>query len=81
MFIDWLPFETSLGEMTLGEYRKAQTVLRYVPNLDQFRQIARVAAAQRIGVINGGYVHDAELLDKYNEVFPESRSRSSIRRH
>ena len=22
LFIDWLPFETSLGEMTLGEYRK-----------------------------------------------------------
>jgi molecular chaperone HtpG len=71
LFIDWLPFETSLGEMTLAEFRKKSDVLRYVPSVDQFRQIARVAAAQSLGVVNGGYVHDAELLAKYGEVFPE----------
>ena len=43
LFIDWLPFETSLGDMTLGDYRKAHTVVRWLPNHDQFRQIARVA--------------------------------------
>ena len=46
MFADWLPFETSTGTMRLGEYRKANDVIRYVPNLDQFRQVARVAAAR-----------------------------------
>jgi molecular chaperone HtpG len=71
LFIDWLPFETSLGEMTLAEFRKKSDVLRYVPSVDQFRQIARVAASQSLGVVNGGYVHDAELLAKYGEVFPE----------
>lgn len=70
LFINWLPFETSLGEMTLGEFRQKSDVLRYVPKLDEFRQIARVAAAQSLGVVNGGYVHDAELLEKYSEVFP-----------
>ncbi len=73
LFIHWLPFETSLGEMTLGEFRKKNDVLRYVPNVDQFRQIARVAAAQSLGVVNGGYVHDAELLAKYNDVFPQEQ--------
>jgi molecular chaperone HtpG len=71
LFIDWLPFETSLGEMTLGEFRRKNDVLRYVPNVDQFRQIARVAAAQSLGVVNGGYVHDAELLAKFGDVFPD----------
>src|SRR5262249_24669028 len=60
LFIDWLPFETSMGDMTLGEYRKDNAVLRYVTHLDQFRQIARVAAAQGICVINGAYVYNAE---------------------
>jgi molecular chaperone HtpG len=71
LFIDWLPFETSLGDMTLGEYRRQNSVVRYVPQLDQFRQIARVAAAQSLCVINGAYTYNAELLEKFGRVFPE----------
>ena len=66
LFIDWLPFETTLGDMTLGEYRKNHEVVRWLPNHDQFRQIARVAGAQGLCVINGGYVYDADLLAKYS---------------
>jgi len=72
LFIDWLPFETSMGEMTLGEYRKQYPVVRYIPSLDQFRQMAPVAAAQSICVINGAYTYDAELLEKFSDVFPET---------
>ena len=71
LFIDWLPFETTLGEMTLGEYRKENSVLRYVTHLDQFRQIARVAAAQDLCILNGAYTYNAELLEKFTEVFPD----------
>ncbi len=71
LFIDWLPFETSAGQMTLGEYKRQQRVLRYVPDLDQFRQIARIAASQSLVVVNAGYVHDAELLAKHFDVFPD----------
>jgi molecular chaperone HtpG len=67
LFIDWLPFETSLGRMTLGEYRREHLTIRYVPDLDQFRQIARVASAQGLCVINGGFVHDAELLARCSD--------------
>ncbi len=73
LFIDWLPFETSLGRMTLGEYRKEHPTIRYAPDVDQFRQIARVASAQNLCVINGGYVHDAELLNRYGDLFPEAQ--------
>jgi molecular chaperone HtpG len=70
LFIDWLPFETNAGQMTLGEYKRQNRVLRYVPDLDQFRQIARVAASQSLVVVNAGYVHDADLLARHFDVFP-----------
>src|SRR5205085_2217968 len=38
LIIDFLPFETTLGMMTLKEFRKDQPSLRYVPNHDQYRQ-------------------------------------------
>jgi molecular chaperone HtpG len=73
LFIDWLPFETSLGEMTLGELRMEHGAIRYVSQLDQFRQIARVAAAQQICIVNGAYVYCTELLEKFAELFPDEQ--------
>jgi molecular chaperone HtpG len=71
LFIHWLPFETSTGEMTLGEYRELNDTMRYIPDLDQFRQVSRVAAAQNLCIVNASYTYDAELLAKYTEVFPD----------
>jgi molecular chaperone HtpG len=73
LFIDWLPFETSMGTMTLGEYRKQSPVLRFVRQLDQFRQIARVAAAQDLWILNAAYTYDAELMDRFSDVFPDAQ--------
>ena len=70
---DWLPIETSDGEMTLGEYRTQHEVLRYAPTVDEFRQIAHVAAAQKICVINAGYVHDVRLLERFPYLFENGR--------
>ncbi|MFT7642589.1 MAG: molecular chaperone HtpG [Pirellulaceae bacterium] len=71
MFIDLLPFETSLGSMTLKEYRENNPVIRHVSSLDQFRQISGVAAAQSICIINSGYSYDKELIAKFSDVFPD----------
>jgi molecular chaperone HtpG len=68
MVIDWLPFETSQGEVTFGEYCKQNDVVRFVPTVDQFRQVARVAQAHGLTVINAGYTYDAELLARAEEV-------------
>jgi molecular chaperone HtpG len=74
LFIDWLPFETTLGQMTMGEYRRlVKNQIRYVPSRDQFRQIAAVAAAQKICVINAGYTYDAELIEKLPEAIAACR--------
>ncbi len=72
LFIDFLPFETSLGVMNLAEYRKENATVRYVSSHDQFRQISGVAAAQGMCIVNGGTVYDRELLEKYGQLFPES---------
>ncbi len=71
LFIDWLPFETSLGEMTLAEYCEREPVVRYVRTRDQFRQIAGVASAQSICVVNTGYTYDRDLIEKLPVIFPD----------
>jgi molecular chaperone HtpG len=71
LFIDYLPFETTHGRMTFGEYRQEHGTLLFAPTVDQFRQIARVASAQGRCVINAGYAYDHELLAKAPDVFDD----------
>lgn len=66
----WLPFETNMGTMTLTEYLKDHEVVRYMVDLDQFRQTARIAASQSMCVINAGYTYDAALIEKLQDVYP-----------
>eukprot|EP00913_Durusdinium_trenchii_P008905 g8371.t1 len=73
MFIDWLPFETSLGQMTLADVLMHETTIRYVPTRDQFRQIAGVASAQGMCIVNAGYAFDTELIERLDEVMPDRR--------
>ncbi len=73
LVIHWLPFETTLGMMTLGHYRHTYSTVRYVSNLDAFRQVARVAAAQGLCIINGAYTHDTALLEKLPRVQPDTQ--------
>lgn len=69
LIADWLPYETSLGSMTLGEIRRAHSPIRYVQSVDGFRQVARVAGAQGVCVINGGYVHGSDVLERVPAIF------------
>lgn len=73
-FVKWLPFETSMGYMTLEEYLKHSYVVQYTNNVQDFYQMSAVANAQEMWLINGGYVYDAEILAKLPEVFPEITS-------
>ena len=71
VIIDHLPFETSLGTLPFGEYRREHDRVRYVADVDSFRQVAAVTAAQGVCVINAGYAYEAELLAKVPDVFPD----------
>ncbi len=60
----WWPMETNVGHLTLADFRARYGVLRYCATIDQFRQLAAVAAAQDIALVNGGYVYDAEIIER-----------------
>ncbi|SDY42472.1 molecular chaperone HtpG [Micromonospora pattaloongensis] len=64
----WWPFETNMGPLTLAEFRDRYGVVRYSRSVDEFRQVAAVAAAQGIAVVNAGYVYDAELVARLSDV-------------
>lgn len=71
----WLEFETSAGPMTLSEFRRRHTDARYVTGVDEFRRLAAVSGAQGVGLVNGGYVHDTEIIERLPDIDPDARLR------
>jgi molecular chaperone HtpG len=72
--LPWLRFETTAGSLTLAEIVVRFGVVRYTTTVDEFRQVAPVAAAQGIGVVNGGYTYDAALISRLPLVDDEART-------
>ncbi|MFE3015803.1 HSP90 family protein [Streptomyces sp. NPDC059256] len=68
--LPWLPFETTEGSVSLEEFAQRHPVVHYTQSVEEFRQVAPIAAAQGIGVVNGGYTYDAELVGKLPAVRP-----------
>jgi len=60
----WWPMETNIGQMTLAEFRSRHGLVRYAATLDEFRQLAAVAAAQDLAVVNAGYTYDVEIIER-----------------
>ncbi len=67
----WWPMETNVGRSTLAEFRAAHGRVRYAGTTDEFRQLAAVAAAQDVGLVNGGYTYDAEIIERLPALDPE----------
>lgn len=65
IIIHHLPFSSNIGHVTLPEFEKESPEIQYIPDIDEFRQVAGVASAQGISIINAGYVFDKDLLRKY----------------
>ncbi len=70
MFIEWLPFETSLGTMSMGDFLARQKDVRYTVTVEEFRQISQVALAVALPIINAGYIYDLDLLERLRDVHP-----------
>ncbi|NEA83098.1 HSP90 family protein [Actinospica acidiphila] len=70
MLLPWLPFETTDGHCTLDEFsRTHRTVV--TSSVEEFRQVAAIASAAGLGVVNGGYTYDRELVHRLSEIRPE----------
>ncbi|MGW6458772.1 HSP90 family protein [Streptomyces sp. NPDC055078] len=68
--LPWLPFETTDGGLSLEEFAKRHPVVHFTRSVEEFRQVAPIASAQGIGVINGGYTYDADLVERLPSVRP-----------
>lgn len=65
-----LLFETTDGPVSLAEFARAHPQILVAPSVEEFRQVAAIAAAQGVGVVNGGYTYDSELLFLLPELLP-----------
>jgi molecular chaperone HtpG len=58
----WWPMETDAGPMTLADFRRRHPMVRYTATADEFRALVPVAQAQNLGLVNGGYAYDIEIM-------------------
>jgi molecular chaperone HtpG len=65
-----LRFESTDGAVTLVEFARAHPTVYLAPTIEEFRQVAAIASAQGIGVINGGYTYDSELVELLPDLLP-----------
>ncbi|CAM5702246.1 HSP90 family protein OS=Streptomyces glaucescens OX=1907 GN=htpG PE=3 SV=1 [Streptomyces glaucescens] len=68
--LPWLPFETTDGQLSLEEFAQRHAVVHYTRTVEEFRQVAPIASAQGIGVVNGGYTYDSDLIEALPSVRP-----------
>ncbi|GAA1269579.1 HSP90 family protein [Saccharothrix xinjiangensis] len=60
----WFPFETTDGPQSLRQFRRRHGTIAYVPDVDEFRQLAPVAHAQGMGLVDAGYAYDVEIMER-----------------
>jgi molecular chaperone HtpG len=70
IMVDHLRFETTDGRVTLTEFARNHPTMYLAPTVEEFRQVAPIASAQGIGVVNGGYTYDDELVSLLPQVLP-----------
>ncbi|MFF7212606.1 HSP90 family protein [Streptomyces sp. NPDC008238] len=68
--LPWLPFETTDGQLSLAEFARRHPVVHFTRTVEEYRQVAAIASAQGIGVVNGGYTYDADLVELLPTVRP-----------
>ncbi|NUS24979.1 MAG: HSP90 family protein [Streptomyces sp.] len=68
--LPWLPFETTDGQVSLEEFARRHPVVHFTRTVEEYRQVAPIASAQGIGVVNGGYTYDSDLVQALPSVRP-----------
>jgi molecular chaperone HtpG len=56
--------------MSLAEFRERYGLVRYSATVDEFRQLAAVAAAQGVPLVNAGYTYDTEVIERLPALDP-----------
>lgn len=70
IMLPWLPFETTDGAVSLTEFARNHPVVHLARTVEEYRQVAAIASAQGLGVVNGGYTYDADLVERLPAILP-----------
>ena len=70
-----LSFETTRGSLTLTELTGDGEPLAYCDRIDDYRQLAPLAEAQGIVVVNAGFAYDVQLIARWLERHPGTEAR------
>jgi molecular chaperone HtpG len=70
IMLPWLLFETTDGEVSLEEFTRAHRSILVTRTVDEFQQVAAIASAVGLAVVNGGYAYDADLVRRLPEIRP-----------
>ena len=68
--LPWLPFETTAGRLPLTAFADQHRVIHLTAGDEEFQQVSQIAAAVGLGVVNGGYTYDADLVRKLPRALP-----------
>jgi molecular chaperone HtpG len=68
--LPWLPFETTDGSVTLDEFSRSHPTILVTQTVEEFRQVSSIAAAAGLGVVNGGYTYDRDLIRRLPQLRP-----------
>lgn len=64
IFIDYLKFETTKGQMTGYALKNFNEDIVYTYDIDKFSQMSQIFTAQNRLLLNAGYVYETELIEK-----------------
>ncbi len=70
-----LPWETTVGTMSLAQFSQLNRVVTHVDSVDAYQQVAAIARAEDIPVLNAGYAYDQALLRRWVDRTPGLDSR------
>ena len=70
-----LPWETTVGTMSLAQFSELNRVVTHVDSVDAYQQVAAIARAEDIPVLNAGYAYDQALLRRWVDRTPGLDSR------
>lgn len=68
---EWIEFETSEGRLTLNQFRHRHRTVHFTATSDEFAQLAGIAAAQGLALVNGGYTYHMEILRRLRLLDPD----------
>jgi molecular chaperone HtpG len=67
---EWLPFETSDGRVPLAEFGRRHRRFLYSDTHEEFTELSAIAAAQGLGLVDGGLAYTAEILGRLPLLLP-----------